>query len=97
MSLMPEIWIRWPLCEGTQDTYSCRAISAIANSTDLAATIVPISLIPQIIFAGLIAPLGGWARGVGQFTGNSLDQRALGYLVRHPPGFLQDPEGRVLV
>jgi ABC-type multidrug transport system ATPase subunit len=42
------------------------AISAIANSTDLAATIVPISLIPQIIFAGLIAPLSGWARGFAQ-------------------------------
>jgi ABC-type multidrug transport system ATPase subunit len=42
------------------------AISAVANSTDLAATIVPITLIPQIIFAGLIAPLGGYARGFAQ-------------------------------
>jgi ABC-type multidrug transport system ATPase subunit len=33
------------------------AISAISNSVDLAVTIVPIFLIPQIIFAGLIAPL----------------------------------------
>jgi hypothetical protein len=38
------------------------AISAIANTSDLAATIVPISLIPQIIFAGLIAPLQNHTR-----------------------------------
>lgn len=42
------------------------AISAIANSIDLAATIVPIALLPQVFFAGLIAPLSGWARGFAQ-------------------------------
>lgn len=33
------------------------AISALSNSVDLAVTVVPVFLIPQIIFAGLIAPL----------------------------------------
>jgi len=42
------------------------AISAIANTPDLAATIVPISLIPQIIFAGLIAPLQHYTREFAQ-------------------------------
>ena len=42
------------------------AISAIANTEDLAATIVPISLIPQIIFAGLIAPLLHYTREFSQ-------------------------------
>jgi hypothetical protein len=38
------------------------AISAVANTADLAATIVPLSLIPQIIFGGLIAPLAEYSR-----------------------------------
>ncbi len=42
------------------------AISAIANTEDLAATVVPISLIPQIIFAGLIAPLLHYTREFSQ-------------------------------
>jgi hypothetical protein len=42
------------------------AISTLANSEDLAVTIVPIILIPQIIMAGLIAPLVGYARVFAQ-------------------------------
>jgi energy-coupling factor transporter ATP-binding protein EcfA2 len=42
------------------------AISAIANTEDFAATIVPISLIPQIVLAGLIAPLLYYTRGFSQ-------------------------------
>jgi len=42
------------------------AISAIANTEDFAATIVPISLIPQIIMAGLIAPLLYYTREFSQ-------------------------------
>lgn len=42
------------------------AISAIANTGDLAATVVPISLIPQIVFAGLIAPLLHYTREFAQ-------------------------------
>ena len=38
------------------------AISAVANTADLATTVVPITLIPQIIFAGLIAPLQDYTR-----------------------------------
>jgi energy-coupling factor transporter ATP-binding protein EcfA2 len=42
------------------------AISAVSNTSDLAATIVPISLIPQIIFSGLMAPLDGLVRTFSQ-------------------------------
>ena len=42
------------------------AISAIARSEDVAVTIVPIALIPQIILAGLIAPLLNYTRGFAQ-------------------------------
>lgn len=38
------------------------AISALATSEDLAATVVPMILIPQIILAGLIAPLLNYTR-----------------------------------
>ncbi|MDA1053847.1 MAG: ATP-binding cassette domain-containing protein [Planctomycetota bacterium] len=38
------------------------AISALARTEDLAATIVPMVLIPQIILAGLIAPLLNYTR-----------------------------------
>ncbi|MEO8493479.1 MAG: ATP-binding cassette domain-containing protein [Planctomycetota bacterium] len=42
------------------------AISALATSEDLAATIVPMILIPQIILAGLIAPLLNYTREFSQ-------------------------------
>jgi len=42
------------------------AISALATTEDFAATIVPLALIPQIILAGLIAPLSVYARGFSQ-------------------------------
>lgn len=42
------------------------AISAIATSEDLAVTIVPMALIPQIILAGLIAPLMNYTREFSQ-------------------------------
>lgn len=42
------------------------AISAIANTEDFAATVVPISLIPQIVMAGLIAPLLYYTREFSQ-------------------------------
>ncbi|MBP88943.1 MAG: hypothetical protein CMJ64_19880 [Planctomycetaceae bacterium] len=42
------------------------AISALATTEDLAATIVPLALIPQIILAGLIAPLSTYTRGFSQ-------------------------------
>lgn len=38
------------------------AISALATTEDLAATVVPMLLIPQIILAGLIAPLQNYTR-----------------------------------
>lgn len=42
------------------------AISAIAKSEDVAVTMVPLALIPQIIFAGLIAPLSVSTRLLSQ-------------------------------
>ncbi|MBC8356579.1 MAG: ATP-binding cassette domain-containing protein [Planctomycetes bacterium] len=42
------------------------AISALATSEDFAATIVPMILIPQIILAGLIAPLLNYTRELSQ-------------------------------
>lgn len=42
------------------------AISALANTEDLAATVVPLALIPQIILAGLIAPLSSYTQGFSQ-------------------------------
>ena len=42
------------------------AISAIAKSEDVAVTMVPLALIPQIIFAGLIAPLSDSTRILSQ-------------------------------
>ena len=42
------------------------AISALANTEDLAATVVPMILIPQIILAGLIAPLQNYTREFSQ-------------------------------
>ena len=42
------------------------AISALATSEDLAATIVPMILIPQIILAGLIAPLLNYTRELSE-------------------------------
>ncbi len=44
------------------------AISAVANSEDVAVTMVPISLIPQIIMAGILAPLAGYTRGLAQIA-----------------------------
>lgn len=42
------------------------AISALATTEDLAATVVPMMLIPQIILAGLIAPLLNYTREFSQ-------------------------------
>ena len=42
------------------------AISALATTEDLAATVVPMLLIPQIILAGLIAPLQNYTREFSQ-------------------------------
>jgi hypothetical protein len=42
------------------------AISALSTSEDLAATVVPMALIPQIILAGLIAPLLNYTREFSQ-------------------------------
>lgn len=42
------------------------AISALATTEDLAATVVPLALIPQIILAGLIAPLSNYTQGFSQ-------------------------------
>ncbi len=42
------------------------AISAVATSEDVAVTIVPMALIPQIIMAGLIAPLLNYTREFSQ-------------------------------
>jgi len=42
------------------------AISALATTEDLAATVVPMVLIPQIILAGLIAPLLNYTREFSQ-------------------------------
>ncbi|MCA9122103.1 MAG: ATP-binding cassette domain-containing protein [Planctomycetaceae bacterium] len=42
------------------------AISALATTEDLAATVVPMVLIPQIILAGLIAPLQNYTREFSQ-------------------------------
>jgi len=44
------------------------AISAVANSEGVAVTLVPISLIPQIVMAGILAPLAGHARGLAQLA-----------------------------
>ena len=42
------------------------AVSALATTEDLAATVVPMMLIPQIILAGLIAPLLNYTREFSQ-------------------------------
>jgi hypothetical protein len=42
------------------------AISAIAATEDVAVTMVPIALIPQIVLAGLIAPLLHYTRQCAQ-------------------------------
>jgi len=42
------------------------AISALAHTEDVAATVVPMALIPQIILAGLIAPLVHYTREFSQ-------------------------------
>lgn len=44
------------------------AISALADSEDVAVTMVPISLIPQIVLAGILAPLAGATRGLAQLV-----------------------------
>lgn len=44
------------------------AISAVANSEGVAVTLVPITLIPQIVMAGILAPLEGHARGLAQLA-----------------------------
>ena len=44
------------------------AISAVANSEDVAVTMVPVSLIPQIILAGILAPLAGYTHGLAQLA-----------------------------
>ncbi|MBC8868504.1 MAG: ATP-binding cassette domain-containing protein [Planctomycetes bacterium] len=63
---VPEQWLLLSLASLTGVAMGL-AISAIANTGDLAATIVPISLIPQIVFAGLIAPLLHYTREFSQF------------------------------
>jgi hypothetical protein len=47
------------------------AISALANTEDLAVTIVPIALIPQIVLAGLIAPLLHYTRAFSRLSVSS--------------------------
>ena len=42
------------------------AISALATTEDFAATIVPLALIPQIILAGLVAPLSSYTRSFSE-------------------------------
>lgn len=70
------------------------AISAISNTSDLAATIVPVSLIPQIIFAGLIAPLQAVTRCFSQIFISAYwgYQGLLGQLEDPLPGRLRDSD-----
>jgi ABC transport system ATP-binding/permease protein len=42
------------------------AVSAFARSDDTAVAFIPITLIPQIILAGIIAPLEGFGKGLAQ-------------------------------
>ncbi|MDQ7824067.1 MAG: FHA domain-containing protein [Candidatus Eremiobacteraeota bacterium] len=55
-------------------------ISAIVNNPDKAASIVPILLIPQIVFSGAIIPLKGAAEIVSYFTLSRWGFELLGYI-----------------
>ena len=44
------------------------ALSALARTEEVAAALVPIAVIPQIILAGAIAPLSGLSKGLSQAT-----------------------------
>lgn len=43
-------------------------ISAVARTQDMAISMVPVFVIPQIILAGCIAPVDGWTRFLSQLT-----------------------------
>ncbi|VTS06585.1 FHA domain-containing protein [Tuwongella immobilis] len=59
------------------------AISAFAKTEDLAVTMVPIFLIPQIFLAGRIAPLEGFIEGVSKIFATSFwSDRALTSLMK---------------
>ena len=68
------------------------AISAIAKSEDVAVTMVPLALIPQIIFAGLIAPLSVSTRLLSQgcISAYWAYQGLLGSLPSEPQTRLRD-------
>jgi ABC-type multidrug transport system permease subunit len=41
-------------------------ISALAKTEEVAVALVPVAVMPQIILAGVIAPLGGWSEGLAK-------------------------------
>jgi hypothetical protein len=74
-------------------------VTAIRQGTDTltlpAANTVDHLLQPSA--AVVASALGAWSVGVSRWAGLKPDERTLAYLVRRPPPFLQDPEGRVLI
>lgn len=66
-------------------------LSAVSRTEEVALALVPVAVIPQIVLAGVIAPLTGWvapvARGlVGCYWGQQALQRLLPAADRGSPG-----------
>lgn len=57
-------------------------ISSLVRSTDRAMSIVPIVLIPQIVFSGAVFDLSGWAKALSYLTVSHWCLAALGSTVR---------------
>jgi ABC-type multidrug transport system ATPase subunit len=57
-------------------------ISALVRTTDRAMTIVPIILIPQVIFSGAVFTLSGWTNALSYLTISHWTLAALGSTVR---------------
>jgi ABC-type multidrug transport system ATPase subunit len=54
------------------------AISAVATTEEMAITLIPMTVIPQIILSGSIAPLEGWSKALaGAFVSTYWGKRAL--------------------
>jgi len=75
------------------------AISAFAATEEMAITLIPMAVIPQIILSGLISPLEGLTKalalvGVSTYWGKrGLDACLPEYVAKAPPGLEQHSTG----
>jgi hypothetical protein len=76
-----EMLVTLALC-GTAALLLGLLVSALARTSDRAMTLVPILLIPQVVFSGAVFTLTGWTKVLSYLTVSHWGLAALGSIVR---------------